>query len=240
MLASGGLLVAIGCGGHGAGDQTCPAVMPTDGASCDLANPSSPPGAVGVCGYTTDTNPCGAVNCYCMQGAWGCNPTCIVFDGGGPEASGDGGGGDDGDATTSDSPADAPEPLDTGDVLAYPPMCTSPLPDAGFTSFAELPLAALCASARGQVFEGEPPCQGSIVVFVSGGIDCSGFYLFDADTGALEATGGGCNGTEVCGGGVAGFQFPYQCFYNGGWPQETNLCADGGNDAATTDAPTSD
>lgn len=72
--------------------------MPSNRASCDLPNPSSPPGAVAVCGYTTDTNPCGAVNCYCMQGAWGCNPTCI-FDGGGPETSG----GDDGGSRAPDA-----------------------------------------------------------------------------------------------------------------------------------------
>lgn len=59
--------------------------MPSNGANCDLPSPMA------ECGYVTETNPCGAVNCYCQQGAWGCYPTC-VFEGGAPEASGNDGG----------------------------------------------------------------------------------------------------------------------------------------------------
>lgn len=63
VALAGALLVAAGCGGSGG--QTCPATIPSNGASCDLQN---------ECGYTTETNPCGAVDCSCTQGAWLCAP----------------------------------------------------------------------------------------------------------------------------------------------------------------------
>jgi hypothetical protein len=50
----------------------CPAALPQTGSAC------TPEGA--YCGYTTSTNACGADNCYCQSGAWGCGPTCIIDD----------------------------------------------------------------------------------------------------------------------------------------------------------------
>lgn len=86
----------------------CPANMPNNGDACILANPSSPPGAIGVCGYTTDTNECGAVNCYCMNNAWGCNPTCAIIDASASDQSTN-------DATWGDVPdADIGAPVEAG------------------------------------------------------------------------------------------------------------------------------
>lgn len=53
---------------------TCPADLPKPGQDC------SPEGA--YCGYATETNPCGAANCYCQGGSWNCGPTCAIDAGG--------------------------------------------------------------------------------------------------------------------------------------------------------------
>ena len=73
--SGGGSRDGGGTGDGGTSQEAgCPADLPATGAAC------SPEGA--ECGYATETNPCGAANCYCMQGAWGCNPTCAILDGG--------------------------------------------------------------------------------------------------------------------------------------------------------------
>ncbi|MGH7296601.1 MAG: hypothetical protein ACRELB_16805 [Polyangiaceae bacterium] len=43
--------------------------MPATGTVC-----FGPP----YCGYVTDTNVCGAANCYCQKGTWSCSPTCAI------------------------------------------------------------------------------------------------------------------------------------------------------------------
>ncbi len=195
--------------------------------------------------------------CALVSCGGGSNPATSSGDDSGIDASDAGNDGDDayavadstmqGDDAGRSSDADdgsdesfAPVVLDTGaDWSSWIPTCTQPLPDAGFTSLADLPLASLCAASyNGQVVEGTPPCQGSIAVFTTSGVDCGGFFLFDATTGALQAVGSGCDGFEAfsCTGGISGFVYPYQCFDYGGWPQRTNLCPDGGADAGVTDA----
>ena len=54
---------------------TCPPALPGAGDAC------SAEGA--YCGYTTETNPCGAANCYCQGGSWSCGPTCVFEAGAG-------------------------------------------------------------------------------------------------------------------------------------------------------------
>jgi hypothetical protein len=78
LLHSAGALVAIGVfvvAGCSSQDQSCPAQMPSTGDACNIANDPSVPG-LGYCGYATDTNECGAADCYCEHGAWRCSPTC--------------------------------------------------------------------------------------------------------------------------------------------------------------------
>src|SRR5271165_1186150 len=79
------------------------------------------------------------------------------------------GGGDDStpadDATVGDAAPDIAY-LETGPAgdASTLAKCSGPLADAGFASLAGLPLASLCASGYGQVWEGLPACQGSILV----------------------------------------------------------------------------
>jgi hypothetical protein len=61
--------------------------MPSTGAACNVANQSSVPGSVPECGYVTDTNECGAANCYCEHAAWVCGPTCAIVDASGIDQS---------------------------------------------------------------------------------------------------------------------------------------------------------
>lgn len=141
------------------------------------------------------------------------------------------------DGTTGGSP-DAASASDEGGGSGPDggPWCPGPLPDAGFSSLADLPIASLCrGSYVNGLSESKRPCQGSIVVSISEGVDCGGWWLFDAKTGALEAVGGGCAGGTGpgCTGAVAGLQFPYQCFLNGGWPESVELCSDAGADAGS-------
>ncbi len=132
--------------------------------------------------------------------------------------------------------------VDTGDLDGGSPadgagmvVCTGPLQDAGFSTLAELPIASMCAASAsisgygsGSVTKGTEACQGTIIVHEQEGVDCEGFWLFSAATGALLATGGGCDIVLGCSGAVAGLQFPIQCFDNGGWFPYVELCPDGG------------
>ena len=56
------------------GPPACPVYQPYPGTSCSVADQE--------CGYTSDSNPCGAVNCYCEEGLWNCEPTCVALDAG--------------------------------------------------------------------------------------------------------------------------------------------------------------
>jgi hypothetical protein len=131
--------------------------------------------------------------------------------------------GTDADASTRDSeypPGYDASPM--GTVIT----CSGPLQDAGFSSLADLPLAQLCAqsatasdSPGGLVLQSPAPCAGLIWVSSATGIDCSEFWLFDATTGALQASGNTCNASYyACLGSVPGFTFPNQCIVpNHGW-----------------------
>jgi hypothetical protein len=116
--------------------------------------------------------------------------------------------------------------------------CSGPLPDAGFSSLADLPAATLCAESVGNDLSvSKLPCQGYLLASMSTGVDCGVWWLFEASTGALVAAGDGCN-TLSCSGAVPGFRVPYQCFVNGGWGPDVSLCPDGGPDSsAIADAP---
>ncbi len=158
---------------------------------------------------------------------------------------GDGSATVDGGASSDTALDGSSGPVDSGpwtppDASFTPPTCVGPLGDAGFTSLADFPVATLCASTGGMVVEGSPPCQGSILVSVPdspGSGDLGEWWLFDAATGALEASGTNTNGLIACGGGATGFVYPYQCFEYGGWPQKTSLCTDAGSaDAAVGDS----
>jgi hypothetical protein len=119
--------------------------------------------------------------------------------------------------------------------------CPAGLPDAGFTTLADLPIAKLCAesamayggsyeSVRESVPGAGNPCQSSnlVIVLVDAGPDCGEFMLFDATTGALQAVGAECNGEPTCNGAVPGFSFPSQCFGPWAWIEQRDYCADGG------------
>ncbi len=167
--------------------------------------------------------------------------------GGGVDASVEGGP-DDG-AAGPDAPdgADGADGADGGTLADAPPgdgyghvVCSGPLPDAGFSSLADLPIARLCGGAYGDLYESSPPpCQGLVLVTVATGVDTGDYWLFDATTGALVATGEGVDGTISCAGAVPGFQFPDPCFDNGGWDGPgIDLCDDAAADAAAGDAAT--
>jgi hypothetical protein len=123
--------------------------------------------------------------------------------------------------------------------------CSGPLGDAGFSSFADLPVAELCSqSAAGGygagIVEESPACQGSTFVWSPTETDCGLFWVFDATTGALQAVGGGCNGGLGCSGAATGFDFPNQCLSD--WATSLQggkeLCPDAGGDGgpeASTD-----
>lgn len=106
-------------------------------------------------------------------------------------------------------------PADVADAIID---CPGALPDAGFTSLDDLPVAQLCAESgaggygAGVVEETTTPCDGSILVQSPMETDCGAFWLFDATTHALQAIGGQCNGSYGCSGAVPGFRFPSECF----------------------------
>jgi hypothetical protein len=128
------------------------------------------------------------------------------------------------------APSDAAPDVDASLIV-----CAGPLPYAGFSSLADLPVAQLCAqsadasdSPGGLVFESPTPCDGLIWVSSATGIDCSAFWLFDASTGALQAAGSTCNAEFIGCSSVPGFMFPNQCFpLHGTWPGALkSLCPD--------------
>jgi hypothetical protein len=133
------------------------------------------------------------------------------------------------DAATHDAPSDG---ADAGIT------CAGSLPDAGFTLLDDLPIAQLCAVSaasgyygNGVVKEYTTPCQGSILVWSPVGADCTSMWLFDAQSRALQAVVGDCNGSYRCEGAIPRFQFPSQCFPpTVGWGlQAEELCPDGGS-----------
>jgi hypothetical protein len=78
LITIAGFLVA-GCSNSSSSqDDSCPPALPITGTACRLSPQSSVPGAVPVCGYVTDTNACGAANCYCGDAGWSCDPTCVI------------------------------------------------------------------------------------------------------------------------------------------------------------------
>jgi hypothetical protein len=85
--------------------------------------------------------------------------------------------------------------------------CTSPLGDAGFSSLAELPIAAICAASYSGVAEFS--CEGWTVV-TGAEADCTSIWLFDATTGALEALSDYVceDGEFACAAATPGFLFP--------------------------------
>lgn len=114
-------------------------------------------------------------------------------------------------------------------------MCSTPLAtDSGVKSLDDVS-AALCVRGGSGAIRWNGTCGGVIVVVQGSGVDCAKYWLFDATTMALRATGQACNVmTPVCTGSVPGFQFPTQCF-GGNFPSGiTQLCpsnsSDGGAD----------
>jgi len=106
--------------------------------------------------------------------------------------------------------------------------CTGSLPDAGFSSLADFPIAQICAQAEesfGYVSmqEATVPCDGSILVRLEEGADSDSFWIFDASTGALLALGGGADITELCTGSVPGFHYPNGC-WQGAFAEGPELC----------------
>jgi hypothetical protein len=57
------------------GPPACPYFQPYSDTAC--------PWPTQECGYTSDQNPCGAVDCYCASdGLWSCDPACVAVDAG--------------------------------------------------------------------------------------------------------------------------------------------------------------
>jgi len=139
---------------------------------------------------------------------------------------------DGGAATGDDAGPDASDASDAGVV------CTGPLADAGFSSLSDMPVASLCAQsaeatlAAPRLFESQP-CDGFVAVFQGLGVDCSALWVFDAATGALQATGQGCDRFPACNGAASGFTFPNECIDSAAWSHSINLCASA--DAASSD-----
>jgi hypothetical protein len=127
------------------------------------------------------------------------------------------------------------------------PICPGPIPnDLVISSLFDLPVALLCGSDDGYPSDGTEsmPCEGTIMVAVSSGVDCDNWWLFDAKTGDLEAVGTPCDGMGGCVGAAPGFAYPSQCENSdkdaGGWwsTPGTSLCAgyDAGAEADAGDA----
>jgi hypothetical protein len=141
----------------------------------------------------------------------------------------------DGAAGTSNRPTCTDGSFLAGDYL---PVCSSPLGDfgnGGFTKLADVPIATLChTSTNGYPdapYGWKMPCQGSVLVGISTGVETSRWWLFDVSTGDIEAVGYGSPAGTQCGV-IPGFSFPGQCFCN----SLVDLCEDAGADAAVTDA----
>jgi hypothetical protein len=73
----------------------------------------------------------------------------------------------------------------------------------------------------------ESGCGPLVFVSVSFGVDCGESFVFDAATGALVATLGGCATSQVCAS-LPGFKWPSSC--PGAGPNK-QLCPAGGTDA---------
>jgi hypothetical protein len=132
------------------------------------------------------------------------------------------------DGSLGEAGADAASTSDASDGGI---TCTMPIGDAGFSDLAHLPVAQLCVESAQQGYPGasltETRCGPWIVARVQLGVDCEGSFIFDAATGALVATAGGCDIYMGCATDQPGFQYPLQCTYGTG--QE--LCPDGGIEA---------
>src|SRR5262249_23634422 len=109
-------------------------------------------------------------------------------------------------ATVSDGGSDASTASDAA-VSACPP-----LGDAGFARLEDLPVQDICAQVPHGLGRWTTECHGSIIVVHGDETDCSSYWLFDATTHALQATGHECNCCATCTGGVSGFLFPRDCF----------------------------
>ncbi len=117
------------------------------------------------------------------------------------------------------------------------PWCQSPLPDAGFTSLRDFPVARECAGSWDHsVTLSDRACQGVLIVSADDGVDFGSWWLFDAATGDLVAsgsTGPRSSPSEPpwgCDYSVAGLRFPYQCFLYRGWGGDRiELCPEGGD-----------
>ena len=77
----------------------------------------------------------------------------------------------------------------------------------------------------------DTPCEGSIVVRGGLGVDCFFWDLYDATTGAWQASGGGCLWVPgQCVASVPGFVVPTRCFDLAFSTSSPNLCTtDGGS-----------
>lgn len=126
-------------------------------------------------------------------------------------------------------PMDAASSTEADQQAAGAAACPGPLAaDAGLTSLDDLPIEALCAQSSGRLIRWSTPCAGSIVVVDGSGVDCASYWLFDATTGALQATANGCNAAPRCTGGVEGFRFPAACFTDAFTTDVVRLCPTGG------------
>ena len=127
----------------------------------------------------------------------------------------------------------APNADDGGDALDDSPIaraCSSPL-DGGVPSVDDVP--ALCGNPQ---FPGlaEWTCEDEIVVD-NGVDDCSDFWIFDAQTRALEAIAHECDlGKIYCTSAVPGFQLRAECLTLSAESSAKNVCST--PDAGAADA----
>lgn len=181
--------------------------------------PSSLPGAVAECGYVTDTNECGAADCYCENGTWTCGPTCAFVDANVPDQST----ADGSDATTADSALEAAvadeiapdgglfdggcRPLATvpsGEVLPYVPprqvlgACSSAqISGAGAASFVDSCLPSGAASAACMAWQTDganQTCRECLFGVDDAGVWTrgGGLLLDSQDTGFIGGNIAGC------------------------------------------------
>jgi hypothetical protein len=117
------------------------------------------------------------------------------------------------------------------------PICPGPITnDMGISSLFDLPLADVCGSTYGYANRGHEskPCEGTIMVVIEDGVDTALWWLFDAETGDLDAVGAGGAGTDGpgCEGARPGFLYPYQCDNDGAWTLDTTTPSTGAQLAA--------
>jgi len=136
-----------------------------------------------------------------------------------------------GDSETQDGTTQDGTTPDSGFV------CSGSL-DAGFSTLADLPIATLCSQSvpnGGSVVELQ--CGSWTLVQQGFGGDCSLFWLF-ATSGALVATGNGCNTTASCTGAAPGFEYPSECIPTTVTEQQQELCAQDGGVGDSSDEAT--